>query len=403
VTSAANTQANDLAQALHTLSWLDEEHRKDRAEIARLQQRLEGQATEISEQARKLQEMESRLASLQAQQARMPEFSRSTELLKKELVSMIENVEEERHRAEREATRLRLADVEAQSRALAELRKRIEILPELMDRLETRFVEDRRLSQELVALREKMVDVDKAISEWPRRSAYLEEQRLQDGKRIAQLQQEVSELFKRLEPYPGRFELLDEQLRRAAAGIAELRAALPALAEKISQSNERYLKDRSEDVRQMASWAQTLQEFQQQMERYAKEMRLFREAHDAATRTLEGLSQLEERLVRESKQVAEVQRMAEERQKHELEKWQEQNEKRWARHEMDSSRIVAELQNHDEAADARINNLLASLEALQPEIERLWKTMEEEAEALVTEAQERLALVSRQREGQRSA
>ncbi|MHB0876925.1 MAG: hypothetical protein ACYC5O_12880 [Anaerolineae bacterium] len=400
MTNSPNPQANDLAQALHLLSWLDEEHRRDRAEIGRLQQRLEGQATEIQEEARRIQELESRLTGVQAQQARVPEFTRGLELLKKELVSMIDNLEEDRRRADRESARLRLSDVEAQSRSVADLRKRIEVIPDVVDKLETRFVEDKRLSQEIVVMRERIAEVSKSMSEWPRRAAYLEEQRLQDTKRIAQLQQEVTELFRRVEPYAGRFEVLDEQLRRSASDIEEVRGTLPQINERSVQLAERYSKDKADVTRQLGEWAETLREHQQQTERYSKEMRTFREANDETRRTLETLSQLDERLQRESRQVAEGQRLAEERQKGAWQNWQEENEKRWARHEMESSRLMAEIQNRLDDLSERIADVGAGLDALYPEIERLWGSFEREAESIYAAAQERLTYLARQREGQ---
>ena len=397
---SANSQVNDLAQAVNLLSWLDEEHRRDRAEIARLQQRLEGQTTEVQDQARRLQELESRITGVQAAQARIPEFSRGLELVKKEMVAMIDNLEEERRRAERESARLRLADVEAQSRASADLRKRIESIPEILDKLETRFIEDRRLSQELVAVRERIAEVSKSMSEWPRRSAYLEEQRLQDTKRIAQLQQEVTEVFKRIEPYAGRFEVADEQMRRATGEIEEIRSVLPTLNERSAQLAERYARDKADVTRQLGEWAEALREQQQEMERYSKEIRGFREAHDETRRTLDSMVQIDERMQRESRQVAEVQRLAEERQKGEWQKWQEDNEKRWARHEMESSRLLAEIQNRVEDVSDRVADLAASIDAVYPEIARLWSSFEAEAEAAYTATQERLTFLTRLREGQ---
>ena len=46
----------EIAQLAQMVNWLDEEHRRDRAEIARLQQRIEAQSSDIIEQARRIQE-----------------------------------------------------------------------------------------------------------------------------------------------------------------------------------------------------------------------------------------------------------------------------------------------------------------------------------------------------------
>jgi chromosome segregation ATPase len=389
----------ELSQALNLISWLDEEHRRDRAEITRLQQRLEAQAAEMAEQARRMQELEGRIATLQAQLARLPEFNKSIEAAKRELISMIERIEEERLQAQREAARLRLADVEAQSRAISELRKKIEILPDLVDRLETRFAEDRRLSQELVSLRERLAELPKSFADWAAKAAFLEEQRAQDAKRIAQLQQEVAELFKRLEPFPGRFELVDEQLRRTAAALDELRAALPAMTEKQVQLNERYLKDRAEFTRQLVEWADKVDRFEQQLERFSKEIRTFQEAQQEAARTLERVAELDVKVQQDVHQAAEHQRLAEERLRREYQQWVEEGEKRWARHEMASAKQLAEIQASIDELRARLEQLVVRVEALYPEVERLWQTFDRYAEHRLSEAQQAAILIARVREG----
>ena len=67
----------DTDQLTQMVTWLDEEHRRDRGEVAKLQQRIESQATEVVEQARRIQELESQLASTQAQLVRFNQVDQS--------------------------------------------------------------------------------------------------------------------------------------------------------------------------------------------------------------------------------------------------------------------------------------------------------------------------------------
>ena len=48
----------ELGQLSQMTAWLDEEHRRDKAELVRLQQRVESQAVELQDQARLVQELE---------------------------------------------------------------------------------------------------------------------------------------------------------------------------------------------------------------------------------------------------------------------------------------------------------------------------------------------------------
>ena len=89
----------------------------------------------------------------------------------------------------------------------------------------------------------------------------------------------------------------------------------------------------------------------------------------------------------------------EERLRRALEEWQEEGNKRWARHDMEYSRAIADIQNRLDDLGERLSDLRATVEAIHPEIERIWKALEAEAEAYLEAAQERFVLVTRQREG----
>jgi peptidoglycan hydrolase CwlO-like protein len=56
----------NLNQLTQMVTWLDEERRRDKTELAKLQQQVESLAAEIAEQARRIQELEEKLARTQA-------------------------------------------------------------------------------------------------------------------------------------------------------------------------------------------------------------------------------------------------------------------------------------------------------------------------------------------------
>ena len=80
----------DTAQIAQMVNWLDEEHRRDRAEIARLQQRLEAQSSDIVEQARRIQELEARLAGTQAHLTKFGQIEHAIQNTKLEVTALVE-------------------------------------------------------------------------------------------------------------------------------------------------------------------------------------------------------------------------------------------------------------------------------------------------------------------------
>ncbi len=115
----------DLTQLSQMVAWLDEEHRRDRDELAKLDQRLQSMAVENQEQARRIQELEGRLASTAAHLSRFTQIEQALQQLKNEVVVMLDKQTESRMQSEREVERARMSDREAISRSLGELRKEL--------------------------------------------------------------------------------------------------------------------------------------------------------------------------------------------------------------------------------------------------------------------------------------
>ncbi|MFN8444249.1 MAG: hypothetical protein U0175_25930, partial [Caldilineaceae bacterium] len=132
----------DIAQLAQMVNWLDEEHRRDRAEIARLQQRIESQSADIIEQARRIQDLEGKLASTQSQFTRFNQIESAINNTRHELTSLVERDTETRTSAQRELERMRLTDREFLSREISEVRRELPRINRLEEAVEIRAVED---------------------------------------------------------------------------------------------------------------------------------------------------------------------------------------------------------------------------------------------------------------------
>ncbi|MCD6555356.1 MAG: hypothetical protein J7M16_15265, partial [Anaerolineae bacterium] len=189
----------DLNQATQMITWLDEERRRDRADLVKAQQRLEGQAGQIEDLTSAVQSLEGRLASAMAQLTRMERIEQAMEQLRNEIVLMIQKQEEDRQRAEREAARARLIEQENLSKTLADIRKDLSRISRIEEELQLRRAEEQRLGEATLTLQQRIAEVGKDLETRLRNLPYIEEQRARDARRIAELQGETTELLKRTE------------------------------------------------------------------------------------------------------------------------------------------------------------------------------------------------------------
>ncbi len=377
----------DTVQLAQMVTWLDEEHRKDRAEIARLQQKLDAQAVELQEQARRIQELEGNLASTQAQLTRFGQLEQAIEQLKNEVVAMVDRIKEDVLQAEREMERTRLSDREATARAISEIRRELPRFKQIEEELNVRRAEDQRLSEQVVDLRQQVATVSKQIEERTRSLPYLAEQRNQDAKHISQLQQETIELFKRIDAVASRLPLLEANIQKAVKAAEEV---LPVLAElKRSQDSlvERVKLIQADQERQLQDFRDEIAVYREAIEAQRKHFQELKAAAEESKRAVQELEQVRASIQREQTQVAELQRLAEERQRKALETFQEEHEKRWQRELLNWQQRWREQEQFNQQIAQRFSPLEARLKEVAAHIEHLWQLQEEYGSYRLHEAQ----------------
>jgi chromosome segregation ATPase len=80
----------NLEQAVQLLNWLDEEHRKDKAQIAELAGQLTQQYTLVAGLNKTVQDLEERLARLQSQSLRFAQLEQRVGQTKAEVQMALE-------------------------------------------------------------------------------------------------------------------------------------------------------------------------------------------------------------------------------------------------------------------------------------------------------------------------
>lgn len=383
----------DLTQLSQMVAWLDEEHRRDREEIARLDQRMQGMAIEKQEQARRIQDLESRLASTHAQLTRFTQLEQAIQQLKSEVVVLLDKQVEERLTAEREAERARVSDRDALGRGIAEVRKELSRLTRIEEDLVTRTAEDQRLGEMLLAQRVSLNNVTKDLDERTRSLPYMVEQRAQDNKRIAQIQAENTELLKRTDATAARGSALEERLQRLEKELQRLKP----IPEQLQQEQKSFIEaQKLADVdrdRQMGVWEQEFVEQKTLIEKQSVRFREFEARHEQAARALKGIEEFQALVVRDQKQVAELQRLAEERQRKELTDWQGENEQRWKKESLRWDYSIQEQQKVNQKLGERFPPVERQLALLLREIEALWRLEEALGTSLIQGSQRTLDVI----------
>jgi hypothetical protein len=383
------------------LEWMDQEVRRYRNELLSAQQRMDTQDEELRQQARHIEDLEGRLASVLTQLNRLNVLERALDQYKEEIRLMLDQQQEAYQQDRREDARIKLIEQDAVSRSLSDLRKGIAPIARLEEELELRSAEERRLNEATLAVRQKTLDLEKRLDTELRPLSYLQEQRARDAKYIAQLQEQTSVLLKSVDGLTNRFLVVEEISHRNRQNVEEL----VGIRSELQQQQRRFLEEMQladhERQRLVKEWDDLEQGREERMHAFSEQMRVFGEQYQRINAAMASLEGLGERLQREQHESSELQRLAEERQRNRMEEWEAQSEKRWQR-----EKLLWDQQWHDH--DRRNAEQLERLETVEgrstaneEQIVHLWDVFSDDLRQQTQAMQNRMIKVSEHIEAHR--
>jgi uncharacterized coiled-coil protein SlyX len=322
----------DLNQATQMINWLEEERRKDKTALSALQERAQGLASEVAEQSKRIQELQSTLTATQLSMNKMGQFDRLFEQFKADLVAEMERRDEAHQKTLRETERLRKVDADVTNRSVAEIRKELPRLKPLEDEMLMRRAEERRLSEILARVSQRVEDLTTRTEERVQTVTYLEEGRRQDNKRIAQLEEGSNNLLKRLDALAGKAALLEENV------LQRIPSRMEEVVKRMQEQDKTFEEMRLNDFRRAQEMKAFVEEINKALAPISEHLTTFqadyqrmREQAMTNQRALDGLQAFQARIETRQSEIAEMQRLGEDRMKKQVEEWQAGEEKRWKR------------------------------------------------------------------------
>jgi chromosome segregation ATPase len=377
----------DLIQLTKLVQFIDEERRKDRALIAQLQEQVAGLMQEAEARTRYAQSLETVLNEMKLQVLRALGWTSATEQLRQEFAQVIERIEEQRAKAERELMRTRQIEVESLTRQLSELRKEAKLFAGYAEQLEARKAEEGRLAELIGRLQVQVMDLDRRFSQPVTQIMFLEEQRRQDAKRINALEQEIADLKKKIEQLQPKLLLLDEAVRRKQSEVEEAAKLLEAQSQLIE--TQRVADVRRE--RQFAEYAEIIEKLKLRAEEVSQQVIGYVQLREEVKRELAALSDFRERLEVRINELFELQREAEERAKRAADAFREQLEKEWRLFAIAQDEKWFERDRRYSELELRTAELEDEVPRFQPQLNLLIAILEAFAKAYAEAGREWLA------------
>jgi len=370
----------DLNQAARLIEWLDEERRRDKATIATLQERLSQQQEVIDTLNRRVNSMESEQATMRGQYSPAGRDSELIEQLRREMQQMIEGVEAKRLTAERELERRNELAREAMARPIRELTEKLTRVERTTTELPAISTEKDRLAGTVASLQQRVDDVYKRLEDPDRRLAFLEEQRRQDARRLSELESEQAEQRKNTESIKPKLTLLEDLTIRNERKIQEVLAGDRDRREQMQQFIEQQTLVLQQRDRQVEDLMKQFGEQDSAMHRNMERFETWAEAYREMKKIIDDFQRIGDRLERRINEVAEMQRLSEERFRQEWNDWRADDQKRWKGFTLSNDEVWRLHDKEFERFVKQLTDMQGYFSPLQDAVNRLWNLERERAQ-----------------------
>jgi chromosome segregation ATPase len=381
----------DINQAARMIEWLDEERRKDKATIATMEERIAQQQETVNTLLKRLNSVESDQSTMRSQFIPSGRDSELIDQIRREFQQLLENAEAKRLTAEREAERRSDLAHENLSRPVRELIERVNRMERQQTELPAMQIENDRVAGAIAALQQRVDDLYKKLEEPDRRIAFLEEQRRQDARRISETQSEMPELQKQIDSIKPKIELLEDLALRTERRVQEVQNSERERREQIQQFVDQQNLILHQRDQQINGLMEQFGEQDSLMQRNIERFETWSEAYRDMKKIIDDFERIGDRLERRINEVAEMQRLSEERFRQEWNDWSSEDQKRWKQFTLSNDEVW---RSHDKEFERFVQEVAETRQKFPPiidSLERLWK-LERERARLYRESYQALLL-----------
>jgi chromosome segregation ATPase len=317
----------DSTQTAKMVAWLDEERRKDKALITKLEERASAQTALIEDQSRRIQAMEAELTNVRTSGISVSRFDEAIGRLRADFNASLEQFESRRGNVEQDLKKIRDTDRDAVMKVVEELRQ--ETTTRIDRAVQPRKAEEERLAKVAAELQTYADNLSKSFEEFQRTLGYLEEQRRQDTRRISDVNSDVAEVAKRAESQQAKLELLEDLSRRNERQLTELSGLLSEFKQQRLEWSEQQALIEQQREQTMNEMLRRMDGFGEDMAGFAKQVEVWADTHREMKKQIGDFERLADRIDRRLNEVSEMQRLSEERFRQEWEEYLTDDQKRW--------------------------------------------------------------------------
>jgi hypothetical protein len=358
---------------INRVDWLDAERRKDKALLAKLEERLAGIIGTLDSQSRLLQETSAQLSKLgtRVQPQKIDELITKH---REDTARALDAMDKRRLELEDQAGRTRALEKNRIDKTLAEFKKQADGIGDLQESMEARKAEQARQAVLLQEMRKTLDAIQKRDEERTRIIAATEEGRRQDLRRMADIQGEQQAIREKSGQNGARLDALESSGRRIEGRLAELMELELERRNAMAIWQEQQTAAIVERERLWKDWERRSSDSIDRMNEFLAKVDSFQELQRSMRLALDQYQTLTDKLEQKIKETAEIQRIQEDRLRQDWTTFLVDDQKRWT---------AQNLTWEDEwrERDRKFARAAEKLSGLEDDFEDLAETMRQAQEA----------------------
>lgn len=386
----------EFEQLVKRIEWLDEEHRKTRAAITTLEERMVALAANIDTVAQQIKPLAKQIADIANTTARLDQFDDIFARQRDDMNKAIDEIEKRHQKRELEITKRHHEDIAPFPGAINELRRIIEAeFPPIKRDIKSRILEESRLNEAIKELKPPIEEAVRIAQESIRTQNVFEEARRNEAKRVADLQGEIVALRKRIDEARGKADLnldsfknMENRIRELQNSESERKLAQIAFIEQ--QSIAQIDRDRS-----YKDWKEKFDAIKLQTEVFDSQVVKLEDALRSAKRAQDTYTELNTKLERRINEVTEMQRLAEDRLRQEWVTFKADDQKRWTGYTLSQDEGVKDVRRLIQKLEERISPYDEKIEVVQDQMHQTASATEQQLQELMNVAHEWLSAYER--------
>jgi chromosome segregation ATPase len=372
----------EFEQIVKRLEFLDKQQRETKETLTTLKESLASFDASVNAVSKQIKALSKQVADITPATKRVDQFETLIGKQRVELVKMIEDVDKNHTRTERDNTKEFQANIADLNKSLTQLKIATD-LTDIKKQLKERSNEIQRVLANVADFKTVVEDTKRSNEDVKLSIKASEEARKNDLKRIADLQGELTALRKRIDENREKSTIQGDTIRNVETRITELLSSEMERKQAQAVFLDQQRVAQIDRERSWKDWQEKFNSFQKEAESLDVQIQRLDETLRSAKKAQDTYMELNTKLERRINEVTEMQRLAEERLRQEWISFKADDQKRWTGYSLSSEESFRDIRKEVGKYEERITTISEVAQVLQDQLHQTTDASEKQLQEMM--------------------